>query len=142
MTDQRFLREHHICRGADFRRAYEKRCSAGDRTLLVFGFDNGLRHARLGLSVSRKVGEAVRRNRWKRLLREAFRLERHGLPAGVDLVVIPRPDVEPTLPALRQSLSTLARTVARKLARAEAAGGASSRLKSPPVQNAEEPHGP
>lgn len=141
MTDQRFLREHHIRRGADFRRAYQKRCSAGDRTLLIFGYGNGLRYARLGLSVSRKVGGAVQRNRWKRLLREAFRLERHGLPVGVDLVVIPRPDVEPTLPALRQSLSTLARTVARKLARAEAAGGASSRRGSPPVQNEKEAHG-
>ncbi|HVE11921.1 MAG TPA: ribonuclease P protein component [Elusimicrobiota bacterium] len=46
---------------------------------------------RLGLSVSRKVGGAVRRNRLKRLIREAFRLNRARLKAGVDVVFYPRP---------------------------------------------------
>lgn len=45
---------------------------------------------RLGVTVSRKVGPAVVRNRVKRLVREAFRLHRHELPAGLDLVVVAR----------------------------------------------------
>ena len=45
---------------------------------------------RLGITVSRKVGPAVIRNRVKRLVREAFRLHRHELPAGLDLVVVAR----------------------------------------------------
>ncbi|HEX5656678.1 MAG TPA: ribonuclease P protein component [Polyangiales bacterium] len=44
--------------------------------------------ARLGITVSRQVGNAVRRNRLKRLLREAFRLERALVPSASDLVVI------------------------------------------------------
>jgi ribonuclease P protein component len=45
---------------------------------------------RLGLSVSRKVGDAVRRNLIKRRLREIFRLNQHSLASGCELVVIPR----------------------------------------------------
>lgn len=126
MFDYRFLRTHRVRRTADFQRAYRRRCTAGDRTLLVFAHGNALPHARLGLSVSRKVGGAVRRNRWKRLLREAFRLEQPKLPAGIDLIVIPRPEAEPSLAAIRQSLSRLARKAAGKWARSEAGAGGSA----------------
>ena len=116
MDDQKFLPEHHIRRGADFDRAYGCRVSASDGHLLVFGCPNGLAHARLGLSVSRKVGGAVVRNRWKRLIREAFRLSRRELPRGIDLVVIPRRGgMEPELANLRPSLCGLAQRVASKL---------------------------
>ena len=107
MGDQRFLSEYRIRRGADFERAFRRRCTASDRLLLVFGCANGLAYPRLGLSVSRKVGTAVVRNRWKRLLREAFRLSRQDLPAGIDLIVVARPGVKPSLSALRESLPRL-----------------------------------
>ena len=69
------------------------------------------------MSASRKLGNAVVRNRWRRLLREAFRLSRGQLPPGIDLIVIPRPGVKPELAALLASLPRLADRVSRKLDR-------------------------
>ena len=117
MTDTPFLPQYRIRRSGEFRRAYQRRCSSADQQIVVFGYPNGLTHPRLGLSVSRRIGGAVVRNRWKRLLREAFRLSRCRLPAGIDLIVLPRPNVEPTLALLLESLPRLAVRVARKAQR-------------------------
>jgi ribonuclease P protein component len=111
----RFRKEEHIRRGADFERVYKRRRSASDRWLIVYACENGLPHNRLGLSVSRKVGQATHRNRLRRLYREAFRLTRHEMPAGFDIVLIPRSGEEPTLEDLKQSVPKLVRHIARKL---------------------------
>jgi ribonuclease P protein component len=116
--DERFLPEYHVRRGGDFRRAYGRRCSASDDRLVVLAHENDRSYARLGLSVSRKVGKAAVRNRWKRLIREAFRLTRRRLPQGVDLIVIPRLGADPELAGLIESLPRLAGRAASKLDRA------------------------
>jgi len=118
MGDERFLPKYRIRRGADFQRTYRQRLVASNSVLVVYGSDNQLPHPRLGLSVSRKVGGAVVRNRWKRLIREAFRLARPRLPEGVDLVVIPRPDAQPELEQIKEALVALAHRVEGKLAKA------------------------
>jgi ribonuclease P protein component len=115
MGTQRFPAKYRILRDADFRRAYRKRCTASDDRLLVFGHENGLLHSRLGLSVSKKLGNAVVRNRWKRVLREAFRLSRTDLPCGVDLVVVPRQGGTAELGPVKRSLRRLADRVAKKI---------------------------
>ncbi|HJZ58670.1 MAG TPA: ribonuclease P protein component [Gemmataceae bacterium] len=110
-----FPQSHRMKTPAEFERAYARKRSASDGVLIVYACENGLDHARLGCSVSRKVGGAVVRNRYKRLFREAFRLSQHELPAGVDFILIPRPGSEPTLDTVQSSLVKLARQAARKL---------------------------
>ena len=108
VTGNRFRRSDRLRRAADFAAVFAQRRSVGDRVLLIFARENQMEHSRLGLSVSRKVGHAVQRNRWKRLIREAFRRQRADLPAGLDLVVIPRRDVRPRLNEVAASLVELA----------------------------------
>lgn len=106
--------EQRIRTRGEFDRIFGGRNSAADGVLLVFAQANRLGQTRLGLSVSRRVGPAVARNRWKRLIREAFRLVRCELPQGIDLVVVPRASRPPTLRVVEQSLIRLARNLARR----------------------------
>ncbi|MBA3312874.1 MAG: ribonuclease P protein component, partial [Planctomycetaceae bacterium] len=118
MTDDpryRLTKRQKLRSPSEFRVVYDGKVKAGDEHLLVFALRNDLGVTRLGLSVSKKHGGAVARNRVKRLLREAFRLEQHELPIGLDLVLIPRSDSGAMLADYRRSLSSCVRRAAKRL---------------------------
>src|SRR3954452_12344611 len=104
-----FRPAEHLRRPTDFRRVYERRRSVSDAWLIVYACENGLPYLRLGLSVSRKVGNAVKRNRLRRLYREAFRLSRAQMTTGLDLVLIPRRSDDPDPKMLLTALPKLVR---------------------------------
>jgi ribonuclease P protein component len=82
-----------LSRSAEFERVYRRGRSTANRWLVLYAFPRGGDdEPRLGLSVSRRLGGAVERNRVKRLLREAFRAQAHSAPPGRDFVIVARPD--------------------------------------------------
>jgi ribonuclease P protein component len=94
-------RSRRLSRSADFDAVYRRGRSASSRHLVVYAFarDPGatLSEPRIGLTVSRKVGGAVERNRVKRLLRAAAARVAPGLAADVDLVIVARPGLAEAL---------------------------------------------
>jgi ribonuclease P protein component len=115
--DETFPKNIRLRRGADFERVFGTKVYAVDGVLVVSADRSPQGQTRLGLSVSRKVGNAVVRNRWKRLIREAFRRRKQELPPGLDLVVRPRAGATDDFSAVTQSLMNLAKRVARTLER-------------------------
>jgi ribonuclease P protein component len=118
-TDRGFPPQYRVRRQADFDRVFRNRVVAADNVLVIHGSANQRSYCRLGLSISRKVGNAVVRNRWKRLIREAFRRSRHALPVGYDFVIRPRRGATPDYRLIERSLPRLTRRLAKRLARSE-----------------------
>ena len=92
---RRRARRQRLSRSAEFDRVYREGRSHSSRHLVLYAFprEEVDDEPRLGVSVGRKVGGAVERNRVKRLLREAFWTRGQTLPDGHDFVVVARPDV-------------------------------------------------
>ena len=72
----------------DFKKVYNKRNSYANRELIMYISKNGTDTKRLGVSVSKKVGNSIVRHRLARLVREAFRLNTNHIPDGIDVVVV------------------------------------------------------
>ena len=106
----RFRAVQRLTRQRDFERIFARRCTAGDATLVVYVDVNGLGVTRLGIKTGKRLGNAAVRSRYRRYVREAFRIWQHELPAGVDILCIPKvtPDARITLQGTGASLRRLA----------------------------------
>jgi ribonuclease P protein component len=82
-----FPREVRIVRSSDYRAIYQVGKKVYSDRFVIFGRENNIGHPRLGLTVSRKVGGAVVRNRIKRLFREIFRRSIGEIPNQLDIVI-------------------------------------------------------
>jgi len=109
-------RRRRLSRSGDFDRVYRDGVSRGNRFLVLYSFarrdEEPGRDARLGISVGRKIGRAVQRNKVKRAVREAFWQLAEQLPEAHDYVIVARPGVEGLLEregadSLRESLAEL-----------------------------------
>ena len=108
-----------VTRAGQFRAVFDHGRSRSDGRLVVYARPHDLDvPPRLGLVIGRRFGDAVHRNAWKRILREAFRLHRDRLPPGHDAVVLPAArGIRPSLAEATESLLRLAALAAADYAR-------------------------
>lgn len=79
-----------ICRNNDFRRIYARGKSYVSSLVVVYALKNRTKNVRVGITTSKKVGNAVQRNRSRRVIREAFRALAPRVRPGFDLVLVAR----------------------------------------------------
>lgn len=115
MQKKSFPKSARLLKPAEFERVFQKRTSASDSLIIAYAALSENEQPRIGLTVSRKCGNAVERNRWKRSLREAFRLVQHELPRQLDLIVLPQRGANPDVARLQSSLLKLASKLSAKI---------------------------
>ncbi|MBU6175486.1 MAG: ribonuclease P protein component [Planctomycetes bacterium] len=114
--DQSFPPIYRLKSPNEFDLVFKTGTFASDDTLVIHASPTTKGYARLGLSVSRRTGNAPCRNRWKRLIREAFRKQRLQLPS-FDLVIRPRKEALADHEKIEKSLLSLVKRIAKRQAR-------------------------
>ena len=84
------LKNNVLRKDADFDNVYKRGKSVGDKYVVVFYIRNSMGINRTCFLASKKVGNSVKRNRARRLMRESYRLFRDRLPEGYDIIIIAR----------------------------------------------------
>lgn len=115
MRSQRFSKARRVRRRAEYQRAFDSGIRVQTRYFTLVVAPSSGPGARLGIVASRKLGDAVRRNRAKRLIREIFRTSEASSRLDVDLVVIPRRELfDASYSSLENELGAALRRVAAR----------------------------
>ncbi|MEZ6090953.1 MAG: ribonuclease P protein component [Pirellulaceae bacterium] len=114
MSDQRFPKSLRIKSSEAFGRIIQTGAYATDDTLVVNVLPNDLPYSRLGITIPKRTGNAVLRNRWKRLIREAFRTQKDQFPSGFDFVVRPRRGAVADFKSIQSAIVKLAQRAAKR----------------------------
>lgn len=114
-SDERFPKSVRLVSQLDFDRVFHEGIVASDSVLVIHAVRGKQTWTRIGLSVSKRVGNSPIRNRWKRLIREAFRRQKMELPLAIDMVVRPKRGAVPDYDLVFTSLLKLAVQLDRKL---------------------------
>lgn len=114
-SDERFPKSVRLVSQLDFDRVFHEGIVASDSVLVIHAVRGKQTWTRIGLSVSKRVGNSPIRNRWKRLIREAFRRQKMELPLAIDMVVRPKRGALPDYDLVYASLLKLALQLDRKL---------------------------
>jgi ribonuclease P protein component len=121
--DYRFRHRHRLHGKRDFQAVLTAKLRKPVGPVTVCGRPADQPESRLGLSVPRKVGPATRRNYLKRLLREAFRQQRHAFPAAYDLVVLVKPHEPRAFTGYQQMLQSGVEQIHREVRKRQRRAG-------------------
>ncbi len=101
----------------EFSATFRSGIVVADATLVMHAKQDFTRPCRLGISIPKKTGNAPCRNHWKRLIREAFRLNYDRLDPNMQIVIRPRKGAQADGHEVARSLVHLGRRAAKKLSR-------------------------
>jgi len=110
-----FAMQERLKRARDFDLIFSSGRAVADQRLVLHGRPNDLPYNRLAFAVGKKHGDAVARNRLKRVLREAYRTQKPTLPQGYDLVLVPRAGCPDDVQVMAESVASLLGQLSAKL---------------------------
>ena len=112
-----FGKTQRVTRSGDFTKIIRLGTCVADGTLVLFALPTASadQSIRIGITIPKKTGNAVQRNRWKRLIRESFRVQQAALPTGYEFIIRPKRGASPSWRAIEKSIPHLARKAAKRV---------------------------